>query len=204
MSAGVSWRPDVLVPDKTVWLPLGPDQDVGAWVSEWSERLLGGGPDRKQRKQLARVLEDGAKDARSRLPMKAGLIFYPDYTRVPPVANIEFHGLRPRPPNDPLTLDFFREVYGTPGKSTLGEIEISEAGIPAGPALRFHRHWAQEPDWRGVSIEREDVIYAVRPPQINDGAVLFVSWVEPAFAEALIETADAVAMTLEIKLVDDF
>lgn len=96
-----------------------------------------------------------------------------------------------------------REVYGAPDEKTLGEIEVTEVDLPAGPALRFHRHWAQKPDQLGRSIEREDVIYAVRPPQIRDAVVLVVSWVELALGPALIKTADAVAKTLTIKPLDD-
>ena len=49
---------------------------------------------------------------------------------------------------------------------------------------------------------RPEVRFAVVPPQIDAAVVLNVGWVEPQFSQALINMADAIAQTLEIKLLD--
>jgi len=46
------------------------------------------------------------------------------------------------------------------------------------------------------------VTYAVRPPVIEEAVLLMVAWTEFKFSEALINMADAIARTLEIKVSD--
>jgi hypothetical protein len=199
----LGWRPDLLVPKTTVWLPLVDYRPLDTVGKEHADRLLGPDAPKKQRRALAEVIRGGTLDSRHRGANLGALIFFPDLTRIPPVANLDVFCFYPKPPNDPLTLDYYRRIYGTPEGDTIGEIEVSEVDLPPGPAVRIHRHRAQEPDHLGQSIEREDVIYAVRPPQIPDAVVLVVSWVELALGPALIKTADAVAKTLAIKPLDD-
>jgi len=129
----------------------------------------------------------------------AGLVFYPDLNRVPPIANIEVQTWHPAPPNDPLTLEFFRHAHGIPGPETVGEIEVSEVDLPAGPALRIHRQRAIRQGRRRGQILREDLIYSVLPRQITSAVEINVSWSELAFGPSLIKMADAVAKTLTIK-----
>jgi hypothetical protein len=68
--------------------------------------------------------------------------------------------------------------------------------------LRFHRRWARKKRF-GTSIVREEIIYGVRPRQVQDSLVLIVSWVEPQFSQVLIKVADKIAQLLEIELKDD-
>jgi hypothetical protein len=193
------WQPTLLTPENTVMLPIASSRPLNDVAREGAAMLLGPGADKKQLHALERVIKHATIAARQRHPRLAGLIFFPDYTRLPPIADIDVHGIYSES-GEPLALDFFRQTYGTPDKRTLGEIEVTEVELPAGPALRFHKRWAQKPDWRGVSTMREDITYAIRPPQIDEGVVMFVSWVEPTFSEALIKSADAIAQTIEIKL----
>ncbi len=131
-----------------------------------------------------------------------GLIFFPDYNRLPPVANIDVFGYYSNDPQRPNSLEFYRQVYGTPDKGTVGPIEVTDLKLPAGPAIRFHRRFWPKAGWDPVSHQWEEVIYAVLPPQIDTVVVLRVAWAEFKFSEALIAVADAVAPTLEIKLRD--
>lgn len=199
----LNWRPELLVPDPTVWLPIASERPLGELAKESAATLLGPGATRKQLQALAQTVEDGTIIARRRHAMMAGLMFYPDLTRTPAIAEIDVHGFFPADPGEPLRLERYRRLYGTPDKQTIGPVEVSEIDLPAGPALRFHRHRIPKPDWQGVSIEREDVIYAVRPPQIDDAVVIFVSWVEKRFSQALITSTDEIARTLKITLTGD-
>ncbi|MGH3295670.1 MAG: hypothetical protein ACRDP7_28120, partial [Trebonia sp.] len=100
--------------------------------------------------------------------------------------------------------EFYRENFGMPDKDTVGPVEVADVQLPAGPAIRFHRRfWSKQIQWWDpASHQWEEVMYAVRPPQITSAVVLTVSWVEFNFSESLIKSADAMAQTLEIKVHD--
>jgi hypothetical protein len=196
------WRPDLKVPQGTLWLPIASTRPLEELGNEVAVKILGPGTSRDQLKRFAETVTDGTADSRRRGAKKGGLIFHPDYNRLPPIANIDVFGYHSGEPGQPSSLEFYRDAYGTPGKRTVGDIAITEATLPAGPALRFHRRYVPEAGWQPVVYEREAVTYAIRPPQIDDALVLTVSWVEFQFSEALIKSADAIAQTLEVKLLD--
>ena len=58
----------------------------------------------------------------------------------------------------------------------------------------------QERGWDPVAYQWEEVSFAVRPPQITSTVVVAVAWVELKFSAELIDTADAIAPTLAIRL----
>jgi hypothetical protein len=198
----LGWRPIIKATDTTLWLPLGEKGPLDQVAADSALRVLGEDAPKDQLKMMERVIHDGTLDSRQRGSMRGGLLFWPDLTRFPPVANIDLSGFYPPDPDKPLTLDQDREVYGTPNDETIGPIETTEVQLPIGPALRFHRRWARKKRF-GSSIVREDVIYAIRPDQIPDSVVLVVSWVEPQFSQVLIKVADKIAQLLEIGLEDD-
>ncbi len=83
-----------------------------------------------------------SRDCRGAVCGKAGLLFYPDYNRLPPIANIDVFEYYSNNPDRPTSLDFYRELYGTPTERTIGPIEVTNLQLPAGPAIRFHqRYW---------------------------------------------------------------
>jgi hypothetical protein len=200
----LAWRPDLKVPKTTFMLPVASDRPLDELGREAALKVLGSAAPEEQLRMFAQFIHDGTTDSRRRGAKMAGLIFFPDFTRFPPVANLDLFGFYPDDPGKPSSLETYRRIYGPPGKQATGPVEVTDVELPAGPALRFHRRWVPRAGLRGYSYEREDITYAIRPPQINDAVVLVVSWVEPAFSEALIKTADAVAKTLQVKPVDDF
>jgi hypothetical protein len=198
------WIPDLKVPEHTLWLPVASDKPLQELGREAALNILGLGTPEDRLEKFARVIHDGTKSGKDRGVKMGGLIFFPDYNRLPPIANVDVFGYYSKDPDKPSSLEFYRENFGTPDKDTVGPVEVADVQLPAGPAIRFHRRfWPKPvPRWDPVSHQWEEVTYAVRAPQINDTVVLTVAWVEFQFSEALIKSADAIAQTLEIKLLD--
>lgn len=133
----------------------------------------------------------------------SGLIFFPDFHRLPPVGYLDIFGYYPPDPEQPSSLEFYRGVYGAPNESTVGEIKVTEVELPAGPALRFHKQWKTKPGWKPSFLLHESVTYAVRPPRIPDAVVLRLMWTELAMSGILVRAADNIAQTLEIEMLDE-
>lgn len=201
-----NWEPRLSVPKTTFMLPVARDhRSLDELGREAAEKVYGSHAPEEQLQAFARFIHDGTKDCRQRGVKMGGLIFFPDFNRLPPVANVDVFGYYSSKGEDtPSSLEFYRQHFGTPDKDTVGPIEVSDVQLPAGPAIRFHRRfWPKPvPRWTPVSHQWEEVMYAVRPPQINDAVVLTVAWVEFKLSEALVKSADAIAKTLEIKLLD--
>ena len=132
--------------------------------------------------------------------MMGGLIFFPDYQRLPPIATVDVFGYHSDEPGKPSSLESFREHFGTPDADTDGPVEVTDLELPAGPAIRFHRRFWPKQSWDPAAYQWEEVMFAVRPPQISDSVVMTLSWIESKFSGALINAADAMAPTLAIKL----
>jgi hypothetical protein len=197
-----NWQPTFLAPDNTLMLPLATKRPLGEVAREGAVRLLGSAVPDKLLRGMEKLITDETEAARKRGARMAGMIFFPDFTRIPPVGFLEVHVIR-QESEDPVTLGYLKEIYESSQERNLGEADVSQVQLPAGPALRFHQRWAQKPDWRGASVVREDVTYAIRPAQIDQGLMMYLTWQEPAFSDALIKTADAIAKTLQIKLPDE-
>jgi hypothetical protein len=199
-----NWEPRLKVPKTTFMLPVGSDRPLDELGREAAIKIYGSHAPEEQLKTFARIIHDGTKDCKRRGVKMGGLIFFPDFSRLPPIANVDVFGYHSKDPNKPSSLEFYREHFGTPDKDTVGPVEVTNVQLPAGPAIRFHRRFWPKPVpwWEPVSHQWEEVMYAVRPPQITSAVVLTVAWVEFKFSESLIKSADAVAKTLEIKLLD--
>jgi hypothetical protein len=196
------WKPDLKVPDHTLWLPVASNKPLQELGSEAALNVLGLGTPEDRLEKFARVIRDSTKHGRDRGVRMGGLIFFPDYNRLPPIANVDVFGYHSKEPGQPSSLEFYRKNFGTPDKDTVGPVEVTDVELPAGPAIRFHRRFWPKQTWYPIAHEWEEVSYAVRPPQITSAVVVTVSWVEFTFSEALINAADAIAQTLVIK-VDD-
>jgi hypothetical protein len=199
------WTPELKVPPTTLWLPVASDKPLKDLGREAALNVLGPGTPGDKMEQFARVIRDGTEGSRRRGAMMGGLIFFPDYNRLPPIANIDVFGAFPREPDMKGPLEYYREQLGTPDKNTVGPVEVADLRLPAGPAIRIHRRfWPEQMTWQPAAHLWEEVVFAVRPPQIEATVLLSVGWVEFAFSEALINAADAIAPTLEIKPRDDW
>jgi hypothetical protein len=194
------WAPDLKVPKHTLWLPLGSDKPLRQIGSEAALKVLGLDAPEDRLDQFARVIRDGTKSARDRGAMMGGLIFFPDYKRLPPIATIDVFGYHSAEPGRPSSLQYFRKQFGVPDKDTVGPVEVTDVILPAGPAVRFHRRRWPKQGWDPAAYQWEEVSYAVRPAQISSIVVLTVAWVEFKFSAELVNAADAIAPTLEIKL----
>jgi hypothetical protein len=194
------WTPDLKVPRHTLWLPLGSEKPLKQIGSEAALKILGMAAEEDRLEQFARVIRDGTKSSRDRGAMMGGLIFFPDYRRLPPIATVDVFGYHSHEPGKPSSLEFFREHFGAPGKDTVGPVEVTDLELPAGPAIRFHRRFWPKQGWDPVAYQWEEVSFAVRPPQITSTVVVAVAWVELKFSAELINTADAIAPTLAIRL----
>jgi hypothetical protein len=194
------WTPQLKVPPHTLWLPVASDKPLKELGREAALNVLGMGTPEERLEQFARVIRDGTKDCRDRGVKMGGLIFFPDYTRLPPIANVDVFGYHPDEPGRSGSLEFYRQHFGTPDKDTVGPVEVTDVRLPAGPAIRFHRRFWPKQSRDPVAHQWEEVSYAVRPPQISSTVVLTVAWVEFQFSEALIKAADAIAPTLAITL----
>jgi hypothetical protein len=198
------WEPRLKVPKTTFMLPVGSDRPLDELGKEAAVKIYGSHAPEDQLKAFARIIHDGTKDCKRRGVKMGGLIFFPDFNRLPPVANVNVFGYHSNEPERPSSLEFYRENFGTPDKDTVGPVDVADVQLPVGPAIRFHRRFwpKQAPLWVPISYQWEEVMYAIRPPQITPAVVLTVAWVEFQFSEALIKSADAIAQTLEIKLLD--
>ncbi len=197
-----NWEPELKVPPTTLWLPLGNDFPAKEIGKRAAVKILGGDAPKHDLAKFARIVTDGVTDCRQRGVRQGGLLFYPDYNRLPPIANIDVYEYYSKDPERPTSLDFYRKLYGTPTERTIGPIEVTNLQLPAGPAIRFHQRYWPKPSGDPVIHQWEEVRFAVKPPQIDSAVVLNVGWVEPQFSEALINMADAIAPTLEIKFID--
>ncbi|MGH3279828.1 MAG: hypothetical protein ACRDNW_11930 [Trebonia sp.] len=193
------WIPDLKVPEHTLWLPVASDKPLNELAQEAALNILGTGAPEDQLQKFARVIHDGTKDCKRRGVKMGGLIFFPDYNRLPPIANVDVFGYYSKDPERPNSLEFYRQLYGTPDKDTVGPVEVNDLTLPAGPAIRFHRRFWPKAGLDPISHLWEEVIFAIMPPEIDAIVVLRVAWVEFSFTEELINAADAVAPTLTIK-----
>jgi hypothetical protein len=194
------WTPDLKVPQHTLWLPVASDKPLKELGTQAALNVLGMGTPQDRLDQFARVIRDGTKNYRDRGVMMGGLIFYPDYNRLPPIANIDVSGGHSRDPGKPSSLDYYREHLGSSDKNTVGPIEVTDVQLPAGPAIRIHRRFWPNQSSDPVAHQWEEVTFVVRPPQITDAVLVTVAWVEFKFSADLIKAADAIAPTLTIKV----
>jgi len=198
----VNWIPDVKVPRNTLRLPVASDRPLKELGREAALNILGLGTPEDRLEKFARVIRDGTQSCQNRRAMMGALIFFPDYNRLPPIATVDIFSGHSREPGKPSFLEFYREHLGTPDKSTVGPVEVTDLELPAGPAIRFHRRYWPKQSLDPIAHLWEEVTFAVRPPQISETVLLTVAWAELKFSEALINAADAIAPTLAIK-VDD-
>lgn len=194
------WSPSLQVPRHTLWLPLGSEKPLHEIAAQGALRILSTGTPEDHLEKFARVVRDGTKSSRDRGAMMGGLIFFPDYHRLPPIATVDIFGYHPDEPGEPGSLEVLREHFGTPGKDSAGPVEVTDLELPAGPAIRFHRRFLQKQRRDPVAYQWEEVTFAVRPPQIGDCVVVTLCWIESAFSQALTCAADAMAPTLAITI----
>jgi hypothetical protein len=180
-------------------LPLATQEDPRKWAERKCAELLGPkATDKTRRLFIETVAEDIVTGRKSASQMYAGLVFYPDFNRYPPICDVDVDGFSPAPGDPPVDLQSFRRTNGMPQKNTIGDIEITEVELPAGPALRIHERREQKIAHFGGHMIGESILYAVRPFGIPDAVTLMVTWMEPQFQSMVTKMTDAMAQTLKI------
>jgi hypothetical protein len=190
----VPWKPVISIPKTCLMLPLGSSEDPEEWAKQKCTELLGPDASSKTRKLFTETVAEQTAADRSNKQMLSGLVFYPDFSRYPPICTVAVDAWSD-PPSD---LDSFRESNGKPQRNTIGDIEITEVELPAGPSLRFHERREQSIPHRGGHMIGESVLYAIRPPELADSVTLMATWMEPQFRDMLTKMADGMARSLKI------
>jgi hypothetical protein len=198
-----NWTVDVKMPPTALWLPVATEQPLWEISRKIAIKIFGADKPEEDLEKFANVVALHTDDCRKRHVRKGGIVFFPDFTRLPPVATVDIFRYYSEDPKQPTSLQRYRELYGTPDKETVGSIDTSDINLPAGPAVRFHnRYWPKIHLPVTTASQHETITYAVCPPDIDDAVVLAVAWAEFRFSEMLINMADAIAQTLEIKIRD--
>jgi hypothetical protein len=194
----VSWKPVIAIPKTCLMLPLATQEDPRKFAERKCVELLGPEAADKTRRLFTETVAEQTAAGRHNEQMLSGLVFYPDFNRYPPICTVGVDAFCPAPGDPPSDLEAWRESNGKPQKNTIGDIEISEVQLPAGPSLRFHERREQKIPHLGGHMIGESILYAVRPPEIRDSVTLMVTWMEPQFRDMLTKMADGMAQSLKI------
>ena len=193
---GLQWKPVIYTPvDLTVRFGVDAltSADPAPWCQQTAADKLGPGAGHKQVAQLARCLEEyAALFRRGDLPTCAAVFFFPDFTRIPPRATTEVYLVGEDPVTGPMTLARAREMCETLDERSAGNPGITQTEVPAGPAMRAHRHRKLDPSKRRSRIG-EEVAWVICPPGSTQAVMMFTRWAEPVFTKAAMTIADDMA-----------
>ncbi len=197
----LQWKPVIYLPvNLTVRLdaPALTGDDPSQWCGQKAAELLGPDTRGKHVRALAKCLElyvDYFR--RGNLPATAALFFYPDFTRIPPRAEAQIYLVGEDPVVGPMTLQRAREISG-PDERSIGESEMTETEVPAGPALRVHRLRKLEPSKRRSRIV-EELAWVICPPESTQAVMMITTWSDMAFTKVAISIADDMAQNFRIE-----
>ncbi len=198
----LQWKPVIYTPENLT-VRFGADvltaADPVPWCEQKAAQLLSPDAGRRQVSRLARCLEEYATLFRSGdMPTCAAVYFYPDFARIPPRAMTEVYLVGEDPVAGPMTLTRARELFETLDERSAGDPGITETEVPAGRALRAHRHRKMDPGRRHTRIG-EEVAWVICPPGSTQAVMMITRWGEPAFSKAAISIADDMAQNFRIK-----
>jgi hypothetical protein len=192
----LQWNPVIYLP-VNLTVEFGAEAlkspDLAAWCQNRAAAALGPDAGRKQVAKLADCLQQYADYFLTRHLAKAAVYFFPDFTRLPPRATTEIYVVADGPEGGPMTLAKARALP-EPDDASVGEPEISETDLPAGPALRIHRFRKLEPGKRRSRIS-EEVTWFIFPPDSTQSMMMITRWAEPVFSKAATRIADDMAQS---------
>jgi hypothetical protein len=192
----LQWKPEIFLPrDLTVVFEAEVLQaaDVAPWCQARAAEVLGPDANRKQVAKLAGCLREYAEFFQTQHLAKGAAYFYPSFDRLPPRATTEIFVVVEDPEQGPMTLARARQL-SEPDERSVGEAEISETEVPAGPALRVHRFRKMEPEKRRSRIG-EELAWIICPPDSTQALMMFTRWAEPVFSQAATRIADDMAQS---------
>ena len=199
--AELQWQPVIYLPvNLTVRLDAAAlkSDNPRQWSEQKAAELLGPNARGRQVSSLARCLKQYVEYFRKgNLPATAALFFYPDFTRIPPRAEVQIYLVGEGPVVGPMTLARAREIYG-PDERSFGETEMTETEVPTGPALRVYRFRKLEPSKRRSRTAGE-LAWVICPPDSTQAVMMITTWSESAFSEAAISIADDIAQNFRIE-----
>jgi hypothetical protein len=173
------------------------DKDLEAWSAENARAMLGPGAPAGQVRQRAAELTRLTIGSRARHALY-GLAFYPAGASGL-VAILDAKRVVPDRKKYPeLTLDALAEVYAARTPQTAGDIDVSQASLPSGPAVRVRSRQVEDPDANGQGILTEGVTHAILPPGMDDSVVVTMTWTALQLGDKLAAMADAIANTIRI------
>jgi hypothetical protein len=196
------WKPVVYLP-ANLTVSLGEavlaNDAPQAWCEEKAASLLGVNAGRREVRKLAACLEEYVVHFRGQRPLiTAALFFYPDFVHLPPRANTQIEAFGEHSEKGPLTMAAMRQMLGQPDELSFGEVEITEAEVPAGRALRAHRFRKAEPRKRHTRIG-EEIVWVIWPPESTAIVSMATRWMETAFSKAAFSIADDMAKNFRIE-----
>jgi hypothetical protein len=199
----LQWKPVIYLPAQLT-VSFGAEvltaADPAPWCQGKAAEVLGPQASRKQVARLADSLTEHAVFFASQHVTKGAAYFYPDFTRLPPRAMSEIYLVGADPEAGPMTLARARQLT-EPDERSVGETELTETELPAGPALRVHRFRKMERDKRRSRIG-EEVDWIICPPHSTQAVMMLTSWSEPVFSKAAISIADEMAKNFRTEPAD--
>jgi hypothetical protein len=173
------------------------DKDLETWSAGKAREMLGPGPGLGQLQQRAAELTRLTIGSRARHALY-GLAFYPP-SASGLVAILDAKRVVPDRKKYPeLTLDALAEVYAARTPETVGDIDVSQASLPSGSAVRVRSRQVDDPDGNGQGILTEGVTHAILPPGTGDSVVVTMTWTALQLGDKLAAMADAIAKTIRV------
>lgn len=203
MSKDPSYRLTFGFPKGWVQLPvlnsnkvLQRDKALEAWAADQARAMLGPDSDKDRVRQRAAELTRLTIGSRGRHAMY-GLAFYPSGA-AGLLATLDVKRVMPDHTHPELTFDVLQELYAERSAETVGDVEVGQADLPSGPALRVRIKRIDQADAQGQGLLIESVTCAIRPPGLIDAVVATMSWTALQLGDKLAEMADAIAQTIRV------
>jgi hypothetical protein len=172
------------------------DKALEAWAAGQARAMLGRDSDEERVRQRAAELTRLTVGSRGRHAMY-GLAFYPPGA-AGLLAILDAKRVVPDRTHPELTFYVLQELYTKRSAETVGDVEVEQADLPSGPALRVRSKHIEQADEQGQGLLMEAVTCAIRPPGLVDAVVLTMTWTALQLGDKLAAMADGIARTIRV------
>lgn len=191
------WYVNLSYPDTAIPLPVDETEDISAWAESTAWSRLPPEATAEAISEFAEALIGATLDSRTRSPLYAYFLsVYPEHGEL---ARIEVQSISPESADEELTVEQMAGFFSAPEPTSLNPAQVTPRTLPAGPAARIAHQYVGEPDEAGDSTVTQTLAYAVRPPDIRQGIVLFLTWSALYFSDELFELGDIMAESIQVK-----